>query len=223
VLSIDSIQVGHGSPYPQPLIAGLSLGVQPREAVGLRGPSGCGKTTLLRSIVGLIDPLGGEITLDGMSPEEWGWPNYRCRVMLVPQRPVVWEGTVLDNLFRPRVFRSSRMSYGQDEAISLLEQVGLAEQCRREATQLSEGERQRLCLVRALLMRPEYLLLDEPSSALDEGSTLRIETVLRQRMQADPGMGLLLATHDAALAGRLCSRVVDLTGYLLKEGVTNDV
>lgn len=212
VLSIDQLQVRADVSKADPLIAGLSLAVKPGEAIGLKGPSGCGKTTLMRSIAGLIDPAGGSISLDGRRPDEIGWPGFRRRVGLVPQRPVVWDGTVSVNLERPYAFASHDRRYDPDDADGMLELLGLIDKLGAEATTLSEGERQRVCLVRALLTRPDFLLLDEPTSALDGEAVRWVESLLTRAM-TEHGLGILLTTHAGWFADRFCSRVIDLAEY----------
>ena len=191
------------------------------EAVGLIGPSGCGKSTLLRSIVGLIDPVGGVVSLNGKPPGEIGWPAFRGRVCLVAQRPTVWDATVSTNLQRPFAFNTIDAAFDADEAQNLLDSVGLDNVLGTQATILSEGERQRVCLVRALLMRPDYLLLDEPTSALDGESAVWVRALI-EKVMSDRGMGVLIATHDHGFAGRLCPRVIDLVEYMPNGGVVAD-
>lgn len=195
------------------MIEGLSLAVKPGEVVGLKGPSGCGKTTLLRSIVCLSDPVDGHVTLEGKTPADLGWPMFRRRVSLVPQRSVVWDGTVYENLRRPFAFASQAGIFDSDYADGMLELLGLVDKLGVEATTLSEGERQRVCLVRALLLKPDFLLLDEPISALDGDAVRWVESVLTQAI-TEHGLGILLTTHADWFADRFCSRVINLAEYI---------
>ncbi len=213
MLGIDQLLIRADPFAGMPLLAGLSLRVDLAEAVGLIGPSGCGKSTLLRSVVGLIDPVGGAVTLNTKSPDELGWPAFRRRVCLVPQRPTVWDASVATNLERPFAFKAIDKAFDADEAQNMLESVGLGNVWTTQATILSEGERQRVCLVRALLMRPDFLLLDEPTSALDGESAMCVEALIKNVM-SEHGMGALIATHDREYAGRLCSRVIDLAPHM---------
>lgn len=95
----------------------------------------------------------------------------------------------------------------------MLGSVGLGNVLGTQATILSEGERQRVCLVRALLLRPDFLLLDEPTSALDGESAVWVQALIEKAM-SDRDMGVLIATHDHDFAGRLCPRVIDLAEYI---------
>lgn len=184
--------------------------------VGLVGPSGAGKSTLLRALVGLLPPglrVEGELhvlgrRLDGAGPLS----DLRAQAGLVGQSPVVFPGSVLDNaLFGLRhVVRAPRAAL-RERAVAALEEAGLWSEVRERldspALQLSVGQRQRLCLARALALDPVLLLLDEPTSALDAGSRDVVEASiagLRGRRT------VLLVSHDADQVSRLCDAVVSL-------------
>ena len=204
------------------LLGAVSFQIKRGEAVGIVGPSGCGKTTLLRSIAGLIDPVGGAVTFDGKTPGEWGWPMFRRRVCLVPQRPVIWDGSVSDNLVRPRRFQAVEHAYQAEDAKDMFQSIGLTDKLHARATELSEGEKQRVCLVRAFLAEPDCLLLDEPTSALDAETARQMEALLLEQMHELDGICVLLSTHDRAFAERICSRVIDLSDYRQPAGVVAD-
>jgi ABC-type multidrug transport system ATPase subunit len=213
LLSLDQLLI-RADPFDSPaLFEDLSLQIDRGEAVGLIGPSGCGKSTLLNTVAGLIDPFGGAVTLDAKTPGELGWPAFRRRVCLVPQRPTVWDTSVATNLERPFAFHAVDKAFNADEAQKMLGSVGLGNIMGTRAPILSEGERQRVCLVRALLIQPDFLLLDEPTSALDVESAACVESLLKSAM-SERGMGVLLTTHDREYAKRFCTRVIDLAGYM---------
>ena len=209
VLSVRGVVVTTGD---GPLLDGVSFELQAGERVALVGPSGCGKTTLMRVIAGLIDPSEGSVRLDGETPEVVGWPAFRRRVVYVSQTPILLDSTVRENLERPFEFGSSNSPFPEARANALLQRVGLAGQQDKKTRVLSIGERQRVCLVRALLVEPSCLLLDEPTSALDAVSRDMVEGLLVEFTEA--GGCALVGTHDHEQAGRLCGRRIELSDLL---------
>lgn len=164
------------------------LDVARGEGVVLTGPSGGGKSRLLRAIVDL-DPSAGVVTLDGIAREAIPAPVWRRRLALVPAESGWWADRVSDHM-------------PEGEARPLIEALGLpAEAAGWDVARLSSGERHRLAIVRALMGAPEYLLLDEPSAALDADATRCLEALLAERRAA--GLGLVVVTHDPEQAERL--------------------
>ncbi len=186
----------------------VSLGIG--EWVGLVGPSGAGKTTLLRMLAGLIPAGGGRVRLDGRGPDELGWPRYRRRVVYVAQTPEFVTTTVEEALALPFSYGSSTASFDRASAVRALEELGLqATIMGRPVDRLSVGERQRVSLVRALLLKPSVLLLDEPTSALDSASTDRVHRRLRA-LTEEREASVLLVSHDRGLAREACTRSLEL-------------
>ena len=215
MLEIDELDVATAADAtPAPLIRALSLTVTANEIILLHGPSGCGKTTLLRTVAGLIDAMGGRVRLDGADGHAMGWHRFRRQVMLVQQRPVLLEDTVEHNLAAPFAYRSVGQRYPEARAKSLLDRLGLSNgHYHQWARTLSEGEQQRVCLVRAMLLQPRVLLLDEPTSALDESSAGRLDALLREWVKAHAS-AVLMVRHDVAPARAICDRAIDLAPYL---------
>jgi ABC-type iron transport system FetAB ATPase subunit len=209
LLALEQVAVAAGG---IPLVAGLDLALRAGELVGLSGPSGCGKTSLLRAVSGLEDPAGGAVRLEGRTAGEIGWPDYRRRVVLVPQTPVWPAGTLREGLARPFAYASVGEDFPEERARELLGRLRLdAALLGRETADLSVGEQQRGQLVRAALLRPRVLLLDEPTSALDGTAVGLVEAWLRE--MAGEGLAALVVTHDAAQAERLCGRTVRIGDY----------
>lgn len=207
-LVVRDLEVGAGD---RSLLRGVAFGLGPGERLGLRGPSGLGKTTLLRALAGLIDPLQGEVRLHGRAPVEWGWPQWRRRVVLLQQRPVMIPGTVRDNLLLPFSLGICDRPWSESEAESSLAAVGLelgqiADQLARD---LSVGEQQRVALIRALSVAPDVILLDEPSSALDGEAANTVRDLLHQRCTGQ-GLACLVVAHDPVWLDGLCQRVLTL-------------
>ncbi|MDQ3034160.1 MAG: ATP-binding cassette domain-containing protein [Myxococcota bacterium] len=205
--SARDLSVGH--PGAAPLVVGLHLELDDGARVALVGPSGAGKTTLLRALALLSDPLAGELELDGRAPHAHGIPSWRRRVVLCAQRPTFFGGRVGDELARAFGYRASSRPFEPDEARALLSRVRLGDAWEREAETLSEGERQRVALVRALLVEPRVLLLDEPTSALDPDATRAVEALLDERSRAH-GLALVVVSHDEAQRDRLSARAIQL-------------
>ncbi|GAA2662079.1 ATP-binding cassette domain-containing protein [Streptomyces aculeolatus] len=196
------------------LVGPVSFTLERGSTTGLCGPSGAGKSTVLRALVDLLpDGLvreGDLKVLDRTIAPGKGDADLRAKVVLVPQTPVVFGGSVLDNaLFGLRhVLRASREAL-RERAEQALTEAGLwkevSDRLDAPAQTLSAGQRQRLCLARALALEPAGLLLDEPTSALDEQSRDTVEqsiAALRGRRT------VLLVSHDPAQVERLCDTTV---------------
>jgi putative ABC transport system ATP-binding protein len=184
----------------RPRLERVSLVLDEGGITVLQGPSGSGKSTLLRLLNRLEIPDGGRVRYRGEDLAERDVLAHRREVGMVFQAPVVFPGTVADNLAVARP---------ADPPAELLERAGLpAAFLERDASTLSGGEAQRVCLARALATRPAVLLMDEPTSALDPDATAVIERLTREL--ADAGIPVVLVTHFAEQAQRLGDRVVRL-------------
>jgi putative ABC transport system ATP-binding protein len=171
----------------------VSFDLRDGECVTLQGPSGVGKTLLLRAIADL-DPNQGTVRLDGTLREDMSGPVWRKRVTYVAAEPGWWSDTVQEHFT------------GWDDALPLVTRLGLPRNCGPWPVQrLSSGERQRLGLVRALMLRSRVLLLDEPTSALDSASAGAVESLIAERLSN--GTSVIWSTHDNAQARRLGSRI----------------
>jgi putative ABC transport system ATP-binding protein len=171
----------------------------PRGAfVLLTGPSGAGKSTLLRLFCRLEEPQAGQVLLGGIGVETLPAPRLRRRLSYLQQTPVVMPGSVRENLLLPFSFKSAEgESRPDDDALrGMLARLAAGDvPLDQEAATLSVGQRQRLCLARALLTRPEALLLDEPVSALDADSA-RAVLDAAESFCLDAGGTVLLVSHS---------------------------
>ncbi|MCG2626271.1 ABC transporter ATP-binding protein [Bradyrhizobium sp. WYCCWR 13023] len=171
----------------------VSFDLPDGECVALQGPSGVGKTLLLRSIADL-DPNEGTVKLDGMLREAMPAPAWRRRVTYLAAEPGWWSDTVQDHFA------------AWEDALPLVARLGLPDDCGAWSIQrLSTGERLRLGLARALMLRSRVLLLDEPTSALDPAAAAAVEGVIAERIS--DGTSVLWTTHDGAQARRVGARI----------------
>jgi len=162
------------------------------EILGLAGESGAGKSTLLRLVARLVEPTRGSVYLDGVNWDLIDIRTYRRQVCLVPQTPVVFSGSVGQNLELVKRFNQDADILAPEVVI---EMVGLEKSfLKRDADTLSGGEKQRLALARALMLKPKVLLLDEPASALDEKRSALVLTTISE-ICTRQGLSVILTSH----------------------------
>jgi tungstate transport system ATP-binding protein len=180
------------------------LDLLPHHIYALTGPNGAGKTTLLRIMALLITPQRGSIRIAGA--DGTSLTRQRRKVTLVEQSPYLLAGNVSDNLSFGLRLRGIRGKEQVERIDATLELVGLAGFAERKADKLSAGEVQRVALARGLVLQPEVLLLDEPTSNIDSKSLQSFETLLKSL----PGYGVtvVFSTHDLAQPGRLDSEML---------------
>jgi polar amino acid transport system ATP-binding protein len=208
------------------VLRGIDLTVAPHEVVCLIGASGSGKSTLLKCI-NLIEPIdsgrivveGEEITAEGVDVN-----RVRRRIGIVFQAFNLFPHmTVLENItLAPRqVLRMDRAG-AEKRALSLLGRFGLLDKKDEYPDRLSGGQQQRVAIVRALAMRPDLMLLDEVTSALDPELVAEVLDVIEEL--ADEGMTMLIATHEMGFARDIASRVCFLeAGRILEQGPPNRI
>ena len=189
-----------GHPSVQ-ILHDVSFTVQRGGALTLVGASGSGKSSVLRCLNRLVEPTSGVVRFDGHDIRSFDPRELRCRVALVMQTPVVFEGRVHDNLcIRPATVQGD---FSEPRLAAVLEEVGLESNLLdRDAATLSGGEKQRVTIARALLRNPQVLLLDEPTSALDPPNTfLVVETI--SRLRKTHSLSIVAVTHQPELVRRL--------------------
>ncbi|MEZ4600351.1 MAG: ATP-binding cassette domain-containing protein [Syntrophotaleaceae bacterium] len=200
-----------GGGHETMILRGIDLAVSRSRMTVIIGPSGGGKTTLVRLINRLEEPTSGRILLDGRDISELDPLDLRRRVALVPQKPFLFPGTVLDNLRQAFYLRGTRPPAANDSDFAqVLEENQIpGDWLQREGRSLSLGQQQRVCLARSLAAGPEALLLDEPTSALDRPTGDRLAETLRHIARSRE-LALLMVTHDL----RLAERAADDLAYL---------
>ena len=194
----------------QTILEDLSLVVREGEVVVIVGSSGCGKSTLLRCINALEDIQGGEIRLRGdlIRYGSKNLPELRQKIGMVFQNYELFPHlTVLENiLLAPVKTRKRSRQDAREEALALLERVGLKEKADSWPRQLSGGQKQRVAIVRALLMHPEILLFDEVTAALDPEMVREVLDVIVNL--ADQGKTMLIVTHEMPFARAVADRII---------------
>ncbi len=217
-VSIEEVTKYYGDAL---VLDAVSLAVAPHEVVCLIGASGSGKSTLLRCINRLVDFDHGTIRLDGVSIEDQGFgqTGLQKRIGIVFQSYNLFPTmTVLANItLAPRRVHGVPRAEAEERARQLLTLFGMAEFEASYPEQLSGGQQQRVAIVRALASRPDVLLLDEVTAALDPemiGEVLRIIRGLK-----DDGMTMFIVTHEMGFARDVADRVCFLEGgRILEEG-----
>jgi putative ABC transport system ATP-binding protein len=184
-------------------LAALSLSAG--ECIAVQGPSGAGKTLLLRAIADL-DPNEGIVCLEGRDRSTIPGPGWRRLVGYVPAEPGWWADTVGEHFSQ------------WTAALALVRDLGFPEEAKGwPIVRLSTGERLRLALIRALVVRPKVLLLDEPTAALDPTSVAAVESLIATRVRA--GLAVLWVTHDAEQAKRIAHRLLVVKSGQVREEV----
>ncbi len=201
-------------------LAEINLSVQENKITAIIGPSGCGKSTLLRSFNRMNDltpsaRMEGEIILDGENINTQGVDvvDVRRRVGMVFQRPNPFPKSIYDNVaYGPRLYGIRRKTDLDEIVEKSLRQSALWDEVKDKLHQsgfsLSGGQQQRLCIARALAVEPEIILMDEPASALDPISTLRIEELMHDLVKE---YTIIIVTHNMQQA----ARVSDFTAMMM--------
>ena len=198
-VALETVDFAYGE---TPVLRSVSLGVSPGERVAIVGPNGSGKTPILNLILGLYRPDAGRLAADGIAYDEVDVRRLRRMIGLVPQHPIFFEGSVFENI----VYGAPDVTRAEVDAIA--ERVGAERLIRRlpagmdaplgeGGLLLSGGERQMIAVVRALVVRPKLLLLDEPTTHLDNQAVGELMSALTS---GPGGPGLLLISHDPTVA-----------------------
>lgn len=199
----------------RPLWQRLRLELRESERLAVIGPSGSGKTLLLRALAGLDALEHGVVYLDERPQTRWAMPDFRSRVMYLPQRPALAvSGSVLDELRQPFSLKvHAGKVFDKERAAELLVALGRpASFLTLNLATLSGGEGQTVALARALLLDPAVLLLDEATASLDPDAAALAEAELL-RWNESPGRALIWVSHDPAQRTRVSTRSLDLRQF----------
>jgi len=202
----------------------IDLAVAPSEVVGLLGPNGAGKTTTFYIIVGLIQPDGGRVTLNG--EDLTTYPMYqraRCGISYLPQEASVFRKLTVEENIRA-ILETLTISRTEQETRlkELLGELDLGSLARSKAYSLSGGERRRVEITRALVTSPQYILLDEPFAGIDPLAVADIQGIIRKLKER--GIGVIISDHNVRETLKVCDRAYIVNrGSILVEGYPQDI
>lgn len=206
------------------VLNGINLDVHKGEVVVVLGPSGCGKSTLLRCINGLEAYQGGSIRLQNelISADGKNMTALRQKIGMVFQSYDLFPHLcILDNItLAPLKVQKRDKKEVVEEALSLLDRVGLKDRAKSYPRELSGGQKQRVAIVRALCMHPEVMLLDEITAALDPEMVREVLDVVLEL--AEQGMTMVIVTHEMSFARAIADRIVFIDGGKIVEENTPD-
>ena len=202
-------------------LADINFNVGAQEVIVVIGPSGSGKSTLIRCINRLEKHDRGQIFVDGieLSDDIKNIQEIRRETGMVFQSFNLFPHlSVIDNItLAPRQVRHEAKDAAEENAMALLERVGIPEQARKYPGQLSGGQQQRVAIARSLAMKPKVMLFDEPTSALDPEMIKEVLDVMIEL--AEGGMTMIVVTHEMGFARAVADRVVFMAdGYIVEVG-----
>ena len=201
------------------VLKGVSMTVHRGEVVVVMGPSGSGKSTFIRTFNALEEFQQGKIVIDGieLSHDLRNIDAIRREVGMVFQQFNLFPHlTVLENVtLAPIWVRRQKKAQAEENAMKLLEKVGILAQAKKFPGQLSGGQQQRVAIARALAMQPKIMLFDEPTSALDPEMVREVLDTMRSLAQS--GMTMVVVTHEVGFAREVADRIVLMDGGVLVE------
>lgn len=208
MLKVDSLTKNITTPNTRlDILNNINFHLNAGESMAITGASGSGKSTLLSLLAGLDTPSSGQISIDGQlltELDEEGRALLRQNKIgfIFQSFHLIPALNALDNVLLPLEIKGEKNA--QEQALILLQRVGLSERCEHKPLQLSGGEQQRVAIARAFAGKPEILFADEPTGNLDQSSGENIIELLFQ-LNREQGTTLVLVTHDQSLA-KLCQR-----------------
>ncbi|MCK9288278.1 MAG: phosphonate ABC transporter ATP-binding protein [Sphaerochaetaceae bacterium] len=222
-------------PSGQEALKGVNLEVNANEILALIGPSGAGKSTLIRCVNRLVEPTSGKIIINGIDVCTLGYKALRMQRrkigMIFQEYALVDRLTVMENVLSGQLgytgtFKSIFRKFPPDvvdSAIKLLERVGLLDYVDSRADQLSGGQRQRVGIARALIQRPDLLLVDEPTASLDPKTARQIMRLIVE-LVIEYKLAVIINIHDVQLAQMFAQRIVGLRdGIVVYDGTPDQV
>lgn len=208
------------------VLKGVSLNVQKGEKIAIIGPSGSGKSTFLRCLNLLETPDSGNIIFEGTDITAKGTDinKIRQKMNMVFQHFNLFPHlTVMQNItLAPLTLKIQTKEEAEENAMKLLQRIGLADKANAYPSSLSGGQKQRIAIVRSLAMKPDLILFDEPTSALDPEMVGEVLQLMKDL--AHEGMTMLVVTHEMAFAREVATRVLFMAdGNIEEQGTPEEV
>ena len=208
------------------VLKGVDLQVHQGEAIAVIGPSGGGKSTFLRCLNLLEQPDGGDVIFEGQKINQKGTDvdRYRQKMGMVFQHFNVFPHmTVQQNVtLAPVLLKKKTQAEADEQALRLLDRIGLLDKKDEYPRKLSGGQKQRLAIVRALAMEPDVMLFDEPTSALDPEMVGEVLSVIRALVEA--GMTTVIVTHEMGFAREVSDRILFMAdGVIVEQAAPADL
>ena len=204
------------------VLKGVSEHIKKGEVVSVIGASGSGKSTFLRCLNMLEEPESGSIIFEGVdiTQEKVNIDKHRQKMGMIFQHFNVFPHmTVIENItMAPMLIKKKSKEEAEEQAMKLLEMVGLADKRDEYPRRLSGGQKQRLAIVRALAMEPDVMLFDEPTSALDPEMVGEVLQVIKNLVKS--GMTAVIVTHEMGFAKEVSDRVLFMDGGVIAESGT---
>ena len=202
------------------VLKGVNLTVQKGEIVAIVGKSGAGKTTLLQIIGTLDQPTQGEVLINGerlMTKGEKELAAFRNKHIgfIFQFHQLLPEFTALENVCIPAMIAREKESDYKARAVQLLTELGLKDRMNHKPNELSGGEKQRVSAARALMMKPDIILADEPTGSLDTQNKKELSDLLL-KLRKEYGQTILLVTHDKELAG-IADRTIEIVDGVVEK------
>lgn len=211
LLTVQDLTLGYDRSQP-PILSDLSFSIYPLDFIGVIGPNGGGKTTLMRALLGLLTPRSGRITR----------PSGHIEMGYVPQQskvdskfPITVRDTIESGLMHAGKLRITKADH--ELGTKILEQVGMTDYADTEIGALSGGQLQRVLLGRALVSKPDILILDEPNTYVDKGFENRLYQILPE---VNKETAIIMVSHDIGTLSRMARRLFCVNRRLhIHEGI----
>lgn len=213
MIQFEDVWAGYGG---EPVLKGASFSAPAGRITALVGPSGGGKSTVLRLLMGFVQPQRGRIQIDGTDVSAFGerdWRKQRRQMGMLFQHSALFDSlSVLQNTaFYPYYIERKPWKHVRKEALELLAGLGLAAAADKLPAELSGGMQRRAALARSLIYKPRLMLYDEPTTGLDPANTALVTALIRETHDAQ-GMTSLVVTHDLQCIRAVADEVVLLAG-----------